>query len=75
MTGAGLLYRRTDQVADAPSTWQQLYKDAAKQTTASPTRGRRTRGLTCNFIELSSALGGRILSPDGKKASSTRRRT
>jgi trehalose/maltose transport system substrate-binding protein len=67
VTGAGLLYRRTDQVADAPSTWQQLYKDAAAND-GFAYQGAPYEGLTCNFIEVSSALGGTILSPDGKTA-------
>src|SRR4051794_11589835 len=30
VTGAGLLYRRTDQAPDVPATWQELYAEAAK---------------------------------------------
>ena len=67
VTGAGLLYRRTDQVAEAPSTWQQLYKDA-QANDGFAYQGAPYEGLTCNFIEVSSALGGTILSPDGKTA-------
>jgi multiple sugar transport system substrate-binding protein len=67
VTGAGLLYRRTDQVADVPATWQQLYAEGAKHD-GMAMQGAPYEGLTCNFIELSSAAGGRILSEDGKKA-------
>jgi multiple sugar transport system substrate-binding protein len=67
VTGAGLLYRRTDQVADAPTSWQQMYAEAAKND-GFAYQGAPYEGLTCNFIELSSAVGGRILSEDGKKA-------
>jgi multiple sugar transport system substrate-binding protein len=67
VTGAGLLYRRTDQVADAPTSWQQLYEEAAKHD-GFAMQGAPYEGLTCNFIELSSAAGGKILSEDGKKA-------
>jgi multiple sugar transport system substrate-binding protein len=67
VTGAGLLYRRTDQVPDTPATWQQMYDEAAKHD-GFAYQGAPYEGLTCNFIELSSAVGGRIISPDGKKA-------
>jgi multiple sugar transport system substrate-binding protein len=67
VTGAGLLYRRTDQVADAPKTWQQLYSEAADND-GFAYQGAPYEGLTCNFIELSSAVGGHILSDDGRKA-------
>jgi multiple sugar transport system substrate-binding protein len=67
VTGAGLLYRRTDQVPDAPASWQQMYSEAAKND-GFAYQGAPYEGLTCNFIEVSSAVGGRILSEDGKKA-------
>ena len=67
VTGAGLLYRRTDQVADVPTSWQQLYAEGAKHD-GMAMQGAPYEGLTCNFIELSSAAGGKILSDDGKKA-------
>jgi len=67
VTGAGLLYRRSDQVADAPATWQELYAEGAKDD-GFAYQGAPYEGLTCNFVELSSAAGGTILSEDGKKA-------
>ena len=67
MTGAGLLYRRTDQVPEVPSSWQELYATAAEHD-GFAYQGAPYEGLTCNFVELSSAAGGRILSEDGKKA-------
>jgi multiple sugar transport system substrate-binding protein len=67
VTGAGLLYRRTDQVPDPPATWQELYKEAA-QHDGFAYQGAPYEGLTCNFVELASAAGGTILSADGKKA-------
>ena len=67
VTGAGLLYRRTDQVQDAPQTWQQLYEEGAAND-GFAYQGAPYEGLTCNFVELSSAAGGTILSEDGKKA-------
>jgi multiple sugar transport system substrate-binding protein len=67
VTGAGLLYRRTDQVSDVPASWQQLYAEGAKHD-GMAMQGAPYEGLTCNFIELSSAAGGKILSDDGKEA-------
>jgi trehalose/maltose transport system substrate-binding protein len=67
VTGAGLLYRRTDQVPDEPASWQDMYAQAAKHD-GFAYQGAPYEGLTCNFIELSSAAGGRIVSDDGKKA-------
>jgi multiple sugar transport system substrate-binding protein len=67
VTGAGLLYRRTDQVPDPPATWQELYQQAA-QHDGFAYQGAPYEGLTCNFVELASAAGGGILSADGKKA-------
>ncbi len=67
VTGAGLLYRRTDQAPDVPATWQELYAQGAKAD-GFAYQGAPYEGLTCNFVELSSAAGGRILSEDGKKA-------
>jgi multiple sugar transport system substrate-binding protein len=67
VTGAGLLYRRTDQIPDAPATWQELYEQGAAHN-GFAYQGSAYEGLTCNFIELSSAAGGSILSEDGTKA-------
>jgi multiple sugar transport system substrate-binding protein len=67
VTGAGLLYRRTDQVPDPPTSWQQLY-ELAEQHDGFAYQGAPYEGLTCNFVELASAAGGGILSEDGKQA-------
>jgi multiple sugar transport system substrate-binding protein len=67
VTGAGLLYRRTDQAADVPSSWQDMMKVGA-QHDGFAMQGAPYEGLTCDFIEVSSAAGGKILSDDGKKA-------
>ena len=52
---------------DVPATWQELYAQGAEQRRLR-LPGRAYEGLTCNFVELSSAAGGTILSEDGKKA-------
>ena len=66
-TDAGFLYYRTDQVKQKPTTWQHVYADADSKD-GIVYQGAPYEGLTCNFVELSSAAGGTILSEDGKKA-------
>jgi multiple sugar transport system substrate-binding protein len=67
VTGAGLLYRRTDQVPDPPESWQELYRAAAEHD-GMAYQGAAYEGLTCNFLELAAAAGGRVLSEDGTEA-------
>jgi multiple sugar transport system substrate-binding protein len=67
VTGAGLMYRRTDQVPEAPATWQELYA-AAAENDGIAYQGSAYEGLTCNFLEIAFAAGGAPLSEDGTKA-------
>jgi multiple sugar transport system substrate-binding protein len=67
VTGAGLLYRRTDQVESPPRTWQELYRSAASHD-GMAYQGGSYEGLTCNFLEIAYAAGGRVLSEDGKSS-------
>jgi multiple sugar transport system substrate-binding protein len=67
VTGAGLLYRRTDQVPDTPASWQELYAAAAEHD-GMAYQGAPYEGLTCNFLEIAFAAGGEPLSEDGKSA-------
>jgi multiple sugar transport system substrate-binding protein len=67
VTGAGLLYRRTDQVPETPATWQELYAAAAEHDGIAY-QGAAYEGLTCNFLEIAFAAGGAPLSEDGKTA-------
>jgi multiple sugar transport system substrate-binding protein len=66
-TDAGFLYYRTDQVTDKPATWQDVYKQAAEKD-GIVYQGNSYEGLTCNFLELAFAAGGKVLSDDGKKS-------
>jgi multiple sugar transport system substrate-binding protein len=66
-TNAGFLYYRTDQVDTAPKTWQEVYEKAA-QNDGIAYQGAAYEGLTVNFLELSFAAGGKVLSDDGKTA-------
>jgi len=64
---AGLMYYRTDQVKTFPSTWQELYTEAAKGK-GFVYQGSAYEGLTVNFLEMAFAAGGSVLSDDGKKS-------
>jgi multiple sugar transport system substrate-binding protein len=60
VTGAGLLYRRTDQVPSEPATWQALYADAAKNDGLAY-QGRPVRGADVQLRR--AVLGGRRAHP------------
>jgi multiple sugar transport system substrate-binding protein len=65
---AAFLYYRTDKGGGTPpSTWQQVYANAAKQG-GIVYQGAPYEGLTCDYLELAFAAGGTVLSPDGKKS-------
>jgi len=66
-TDAAFLYYRKDQVKTPPATWQDVYK-VAKQNSGIVYQGAPYEGLTCDFLELSFAAGGKVLSADGKKS-------
>src|SRR3712207_5288531 len=66
-TNAPLLYYRTDQVKSAPKTWQDVYAQA-KSNDGIVYQGAPYEGLTCDFLDIATAAGGSVLSPDGKKA-------
>ena len=64
---AAFLYYRTDQVKEAPATWQDVYKQAAAKD-GIVYQGAAYEGLTCDFLEIAFAAGGKVLSEDGTKA-------
>ena len=64
---AAFLYYRTDQVKAPPATWQAVYDEAAKQD-GIVYQGAAYEGLTCDFLEIAFAAGGKVLSEDGKTA-------
>jgi multiple sugar transport system substrate-binding protein len=64
---AALMYYRTDKVSGVPDTWQALY-DEAKSKGGIVYQGASYEGLTCDYLELAFAAGGKVLSPDGKKS-------
>ena len=64
---AGFLYYRTDQVDSVPATWQEVYEIAAEND-GIVYQGAAYEGLTVDFMEISLAAGGKVLSDDGKTA-------
>ena len=66
-TDAAFLYYRTDQVDAPPATWQEVYEQAGAND-GIVYQGAPYEGLTCDFLELAFAAGGKVLSEDGKKA-------
>jgi multiple sugar transport system substrate-binding protein len=66
-TDAGFLYYRDDKIKQVPSTWQDVYQQAASQG-GIVYQGAAYEGLTCDFLEIAFAAGGKVLSDDGTKA-------
>jgi multiple sugar transport system substrate-binding protein len=66
-SNAGFIYYRSDEVDQAPETWEDLYKEAG-QGNGVVYQGFRYEGLTVNFLELVYSAGGSVLSEDGKEA-------
>jgi multiple sugar transport system substrate-binding protein len=64
---AFLFYRPSQTGGNPPTTWQQVYQQAA-QHDGIVYQGAPYEGLTCDFLELAFAAGGQVLSPDGKKS-------
>jgi multiple sugar transport system substrate-binding protein len=66
-TDAAFIYYRDDKVDTVPDTWQALYADA-KSKGGIVYQGASYEGLTCDYLELAFAAGGKVLSDDGKKS-------
>jgi multiple sugar transport system substrate-binding protein len=64
-SNAAILYYRSDEVAKAPTTWEDVYRLAA-QKKGITYQGASYEGLTCDFLELLYSAGGKVLSDDGK---------
>jgi multiple sugar transport system substrate-binding protein len=64
---AAFLFYRPAKTPNPPTTWQQVYAEAAKQG-GIVYQGAPYEGLTCDFLEIAFAAGGQVLSPDGKKS-------
>jgi multiple sugar transport system substrate-binding protein len=66
-TNAALLYYRKDKIAEPPTTWQDVYAQAADKG-GIVFQGAAYEGLTCDWLEIAYAAGGSVLSDDGKEA-------
>jgi multiple sugar transport system substrate-binding protein len=66
-TDAGFLYVNDKKVNSTPGTWQDVYSQA-KQKGGIVYQGAAYEGLTCDYLELLFASGGKVLSDDGKKS-------
>ena len=65
---AAFLFYRTDKGSGKPpATWQAVYAEA-KKTGGIVYQGAPYEGLTCDYLELAFAAGGKVLSDDGKKS-------
>jgi multiple sugar transport system substrate-binding protein len=64
---AAFLYYRTDKIKSEPKSWQDVYKQAAAND-GIVYQGAAYEGLTCDFLEIAFAAGGKVLSDDGKTA-------
>jgi multiple sugar transport system substrate-binding protein len=67
-TGRGLPVLPLRQVDQVPETVAGRLREAAKENDGIVYQGAPYEGLTVNFMELSLAAGGKVLSDDGKKA-------
>jgi multiple sugar transport system substrate-binding protein len=66
-TDAGFLYYNDTKIKSVPSTWQQVYQQAASNG-GIVYQGAAYEGLTCDYLELLFASGGQVLNSDGTKA-------
>jgi multiple sugar transport system substrate-binding protein len=66
-TDAGFLYLNDKKINSTPSTWQDVYSQA-KQNGGIVYQGAAYEGLTCDYLELLFAAGGKVLSDDGTKS-------
>jgi len=64
---AAFLYYRKDRVKTPPTSWQAVYQQAAQQG-GIVYQGAPYEGLTCDFLEVAFAAGGKVLSDDGTKS-------
>ena len=72
-TDAGLLYRRTDIVQTAPTTYDDMTTMAAQGVSSGKTKygylwqAAQYEGLVCDFIEVLAGYGGSVLDPNDAK--------
>jgi multiple sugar transport system substrate-binding protein len=66
-TDAPLLFYRSDAVSRPPATWQDVYGEARAKG-GIVYQGASYEGLTCDFLDVAFAAGGKVLSEDGSKS-------
>jgi multiple sugar transport system substrate-binding protein len=64
---AAFIFYKPSETPKPPATWQELYSQA-KSKGGFVYQGAPYEGLTCNFLELAFAAGGKVLSDDGTKS-------
>src|SRR3954454_5657493 len=64
---AAFIYYKPSQTPQPPATWQEVYSQA-KSKGGLVYQGAPYEGLTCNFLELAFAAGGKVISDDGTKS-------
>src|SRR4051794_11855503 len=64
---AAFIFYKPSETPNPPTTWQQVYQQA-KGKGGLVYQGAPYEGLTCNFLELAFAAGGKVLSDDGSKS-------
>jgi len=64
---AAFIYYHTDKVKEIPQTWQDVYSEAG-QKGGIVYQGAAYEGLTCDFLEIAFAAGGKVLSEDNGTA-------
>jgi trehalose/maltose transport system substrate-binding protein len=67
VSDAGMMYYRTDEVDQFPSTWQELYSEA-QNGNGLVYQGSAYEGLTVDYLEYAFAAGGTVLNEDGSKS-------
>ncbi len=66
-TNAGLMFYRTDRVSEVPTTWKEIYADAASsQDKKLLIQAKPYEGLTVNFLELLYSAGGEVINDKGE---------
>ncbi len=66
-TNAGFLYYRDDQVPEAPTEWEDVYKQG-QQDNGVVYQGFRYEGLTVNFLELLYSAGASVVNENATEA-------
>ena len=65
---AAFLYYRTDQVKEVADDLAGRLRRTPRKNDGIVYQGAAYEGLTCDFLEIAFAAGGKVLSDDGKKA-------